>query len=104
VTPEPATPIETIWTIGHSTRSLYEFIGLLREYRIEAIADVRRFPGSRRHPHFARDELAVSLIDEGIAYAWMPKLGGRRRAEPDSPNMGWRNASFRGYADYLPSA
>ena len=93
----------TIWTIGHSTRSLDEFIGLLDEYRIEAIADVRRFPGSRRYPYFAREVLAESLADRGIEYEWLSKLGGRRRALPDSPNTGWRNASFRGYADYLAS-
>jgi uncharacterized protein (DUF488 family) len=90
----------TIWTIGHSTRTLEEFLGLLGEYRIEAIADVRRFPGSRRHPHFASEALAATLPAPGIAYQWMPKLGGRRKAHPDSPNTAWRNASFQGYADY----
>ena len=94
----------TIWTIGHSTRSLDEFFGLLDEYRIEAIADVRRFPGSRRYPYFAREALAESLPAHGIEYQWLSKLGGRRRARPDSPNTGWRNASFRGYADYLATA
>lgn len=96
-------PIATIWTIGHSTHSLDEFLALLRAYRIEAVADVRRFPGSRRHPHFATDVLARELPAHGIAYQWLPKLGGRRRAQPDSPNAGWRNASFRGYADHLAS-
>ncbi len=94
---------ETIWTIGHSTRSLDDFLTLLAEYRIDAVADVRRFPGSRRYPHFARDALAETLPAHDIAYQWMPKLGGRRRARPDSTNLGWRNASFRGYADYLDS-
>jgi uncharacterized protein (DUF488 family) len=94
----------TIWTIGHSTRALDEFISLLDVYRIEAIADVRRFPGSKRYPYFGRDELPKSLTVHGIEYQWMPKLGGRRRASPDSPNTGWRNASFRGYADHLSSA
>lgn len=94
---------ETIWTIGHSTRSLDDFLGLLAAYRIEAVADVRRFPGSRRYPYFARDALAETLPAHDIAYQWMPKLGGRRRARPDSTNVGWRNASFRGYADYLDS-
>lgn len=96
--------VGTLWTIGHSTRSLDDFLGLLAQYGIEAIADVRRFPGSRRHPHFARDALAETLPAHGIVYQWMPKLGGRRRARPDSTNLGWRNASFRGYADYLDSA
>lgn len=94
----------TIWTIGHSTRTLEEFLGLLVEYRIEAIADVRRFPGSRRHPHFASDALAATLPAHGIAYQWMPRLGGRRKVQPGSPNTAWRNASFQGYADYTATA
>ncbi len=99
-----ATAVETIWTIGHSTRTLEAFIDLLAVYRIEAVADVRRFPGSRRHPHFAKDALGETLPMHGIVYQWLPKLGGRRPVRPDSPNDGWRNASFRGYADYLASA
>ena len=94
----------TIWTIGHSTRTLEEFLALLAAYRIEAIADVRRFPGSRRYPHFSREALGETLPSHGIAYQWLPKLGGRRPVQPDSPNDAWRNASFRGYADYLASA
>jgi uncharacterized protein (DUF488 family) len=94
----------TIWTIGHSTRTLEEFLGLLAGYRIEAIADVRRFPGSRRYPHFASDALATTLPAHGIAYQWIPKLGGRRKAQPGSPNTAWRNASFQGYADYTATA
>ncbi|MEO5560015.1 MAG: DUF488 domain-containing protein [Dokdonella sp.] len=101
---ENRAPAATIWTIGHSTHSLDEFTGLLAGYCIEAIADVRRFPGSRRYPHFAREALAETLPAHGIAYQWVPKLGGRRRARPDSTNVGWRNASFRGYADYLDSS
>ncbi|OOG60863.1 hypothetical protein B0E47_01800 [Rhodanobacter sp. B05] len=94
----------TIWTIGHSTRTLEEFLGLLGECRIEAIADVRRFPGSRRYPYFASEALAATLPAHGIAYQWMPKLGGRRQVQSDSPNAAWRNASFQGYADYTASA
>jgi uncharacterized protein (DUF488 family) len=94
---EPA----TIWTIGHSTRTLEEFLGLLGEYRIEAIADVRRFPGSRRYPYFASDALALTLSAHDIAYRWLPGLGGRRKVQPGSPNTAWRNASFQGYADYI---
>lgn len=94
----------TLWTIGHSTRSLDEFLGILDVFRIEAIADVRRFPGSRRYPHFAGDALAESLPLHGVSYQWLPKLGGRRKARADSPNTGWRNTSFRGYADYTASA
>jgi uncharacterized protein (DUF488 family) len=99
----PADPT-TIWTIGHSTRTLEEFFDLLAEYRIEAIADVRRFPGSRRYPHFASEALAQSLPAHGIAYQWIPKLGGRRKVLPDTPNTAWRNASFQGYADYTATA
>ena len=99
----PADPA-TIWTIGHSTRTLEAFLGLLAEYRIEAIADVRRFPGSRRHPHFASDALAATLPAHGIAYQWLPKLGGRRKVQPGSPNTAWRNASFQGYADHTATA
>ena len=100
------TPVDpaTIWTIGHSTRSLEEFLALLAEYRIEAIADVRSFPGSRRHPHFAGDALAATLPAHDVTYQWMPKLGGRRKVQPDSPNTTWRNASFQGYADHTTTA
>jgi uncharacterized protein (DUF488 family) len=94
----------TIWTIGHSTRTLEEFVALVHEYRIEAIADVRRFPGSRRYPHFASEAMAKSLPAHSIAYQWLPKLGGRRKVLPDSPNTAWRNASFQGYADYTGTA
>jgi uncharacterized protein (DUF488 family) len=104
IAPSSGPHVQAIWTIGHSTRPLEEFLALLAEYGIEAVADVRRFPGSRRYPHFARDALAQTLPARGIAYQWLPKLGGRRRAHPDSPNTGWRNESFRGYADHLASA
>jgi uncharacterized protein (DUF488 family) len=97
------TQVPTIWTIGHSTRTLEEFLGLLDEYGIQAIADVRRFPGSRRYPYFASEALAESLPAHGIAYRWLPELGGRRKVQPGSPNTAWRNASFQGYADHLAS-
>jgi uncharacterized protein (DUF488 family) len=90
-----------VHTIGHSTRTLDDFLALLRAHGIDAIADVRRHPGSRRHPHFARDALAASLADEGLGYRWMPELGGRRRARPDSPHRAWREESFRAYADHM---
>jgi uncharacterized protein (DUF488 family) len=96
--------IPTIWTLGHSTRALDEFLGILAHYRIEAIADVRRFPGSRRHPQYGSAALEEALAAHGIAYRWLPSLGGRRRPRPDSPNVAWRNASFRGYADHIDSA
>jgi uncharacterized protein (DUF488 family) len=92
-----------VWTIGHSTRPLPEFLAVLAKYGVRAIADVRRHPGSRRQPQFGQDALAHSLVANGIAYQWIPKLGGRRRARPDSPNTAWRNASFRGYADHIES-
>ena len=79
-------------------------MSLLAAYKIEAVADVRRFPGSRRYPHFAGEAMAQTLPAEGVVYEWLPKLGGRRRPVPGSPNTGWRNESFRGYADHLASA
>jgi uncharacterized protein (DUF488 family) len=94
----------TVWTIGHSTRPLEIFLGLLAHYRIEAVADVRRFPGSRRQPQYGREALRDELAEHGIAYHWIESLGGRRKPLPDSPNIAWRNASFRGYADYLAGA
>ncbi len=77
---------------------------MLERDRIEAIADVRRFPGSRRHPHYGSDALAATLAEHAIGYRWMPELGGRRRAIPNSPNGVWKNAAFRGYADYMETA
>jgi uncharacterized protein (DUF488 family) len=89
------------WTIGHSTRSIEEFLSLLAGSRIEMIADVRRFPGSRKYPQYGTEALAATLSAHAIDYRWLPALGGRRKASPDSPNRAWRNASFRGYADYM---
>jgi uncharacterized protein (DUF488 family) len=90
-----------VYTIGHSTRSIDEFISLLREYGITGVADVRTIPRSRRHPHFAGDRLSVSLPEQGIVYRHFPTLGGLRKPRKDSPNAAWRNASFRGYADHM---
>jgi uncharacterized protein (DUF488 family) len=95
--------VSTIWTIGHSNRPLDEFLGLLTHYRLDAVADVRRFPGSRRQPQYAQAPLHAALSAQGIAYCWLPALGGRRRPLPDSSNKAWRNASFRGYADHIAS-
>lgn len=100
----PAALPETVWTVGHSTRPLEEFLELLAPCRIDAIADVRRFPGSRRYPWFAGEALRESLPAHGIAYHWIPQLGGRRKVLAGSPNGGWRNPSFQGYADHLASA
>jgi len=91
----------SIWTIGHSTRTIIEFIELLKVHDIGMVADVRRFPGSRRHPQFGREQLASSLEQQEISYLHFAELGGRRPVHPDSPNTAWRNASFRGYADYM---
>jgi uncharacterized protein (DUF488 family) len=91
----------TVWTIGHSTRTIEEFVDVVTAYDIELIADVRRFPGSRRLPHFSSAALEASLAADGIGYRWLPELGGRRRSAPDSVNTGWRNESFRAYADYI---
>jgi uncharacterized protein (DUF488 family) len=93
----------TVWTLGHSTRAWEAFLAMLSAHGIEAIADVRRFPGSRRHPHFGRELLEPALRDAGFEYLWLPQLGGRRSPRPDSPHAGWRNAAFRGYADHLSS-
>lgn len=90
-----------IWTIGHSNLPLEAFLCVLETYGVQAIVDVRRHPGSRRLPQFGREALQKSLADVGIEYRWLPGLGGRRKAAPDSPNIAWRNASFRGYADHL---
>lgn len=91
----------TLWTIGHSTRTIDEFVALLADHAIRAVADVRRFPGSRKHPQFGADALRKSLGHAGVEYAPFPELGGRRRPQPDSHNTAWRNESFRGYADYM---
>ena len=90
----------TVWTVGHSTRSLDELVGVLEAHGVRAIADVRTVPKSRRYPHFAREALAETLPERGIGYEHLPGLGGFRRPRDDSPNRGWRNQSFRGYADY----
>ena len=93
--------LSSVLTIGHSTRSIDEFIEILKSFQIEILVDVRSFPGSRRYPHFNREALKDSLGASGIDYIHLPELGGRRRPRPDSLNMTWRNESFRGYADYM---
>ncbi len=95
-----ATP-RLIFTIGHSTRSLGEFIEILQSFSIKLLVDVRTLPGSRRYPQFNGETLAPALAKAGIAYLHIKGLGGLRRAKKDSTNTGWRNASFRGYADYM---
>ena len=90
-----------IWTVGHSTRDIDDFVALLKENGIKLLADVRMFPGSKRYPHFGREALAKSLTEAGIRYEHFPELGGRRKTKPDSKNTAWRNESFRCYADYM---
>jgi uncharacterized protein (DUF488 family) len=92
-----------VWSVGHSTRSASEFRTLLAIHDIELVADVRRYPGSRRLPHFASEALQDDLESAGISYRWLPALGGRRPASKDSVNTGWRHSAFRGYADYTAS-
>lgn len=90
-----------IYTFGHSTRAAADFVSVLRGYGITLVADVRRFPGSRRHPQFGSDALSELLRQNGLAYRHFEALGGRRSGSPpDSPNVGWQNRSFRAYADY----
>ena len=93
-----------IWTIGHSTRTIEEFIGALQAHGIRLVADVRLLPGSKRYPQFNKEVLAKSLADRGIVYEHFPELGGRRKPRKDSRNTAWRNESFRGYADYMETA
>lgn len=91
----------TVFTIGHSTRTLAEFIGLLKAHGVTHLVDVRTVPRSRRYPHFSGAALAHSLPSEGIGYDWQKELGGLRKPKVDSHNTGWRNTSFRGYADHM---
>ena len=91
----------TIWTIGHSTRTIDEFLAALDAHGIETIVDVRRFPGSRRLPQFGSAALESELATNGKSYRWIEALGGRRQPDAMSPNDGWRHPAFRGYADYM---
>jgi uncharacterized protein (DUF488 family) len=91
----------TVWTVGHSTRPLPEFLAVLAAYRIEVVADVRRFPGSRSQPQYQQPALESALQAAGIAYIALPDLGGRRQPVPNTPNTAWRHPAFRGYADHM---
>jgi len=98
----PMTMNDTIWTIGHSNHPIDTFLGLLQQANMTQVADVRRFPGSKRHPHFGQDALNAALQDQGIGYRHFPELGGRRgRRAPDSPNNAWRVDAFNAYADHM---
>jgi uncharacterized protein (DUF488 family) len=90
-----------IFTVGHSNHPLEKFLGILAAHGVARIVDVRRFPSSRRWPHFGKEPLEAALSGAGVAYTGMPELGGRRRARPDSPHVAWRVEAFRGYADYM---
>lgn len=92
---------KTIWTIGHSTHSIRKFIDMLEAFNIQVLVDIRRLPGSRKFPHFGQNPLKESLRENGIDYLYLPALTGRRKTKKDSQNTGWRNLSFRGYADYM---
>jgi protein tyrosine phosphatase (PTP) superfamily phosphohydrolase (DUF442 family) len=94
----------TLWTVGHSTRSLDDFIALLQAHGIRRLVDVRTIPRSRHNPQFNKDQLPESLKLAGIQYVHIPALGGLRHARRDSVNCAWRNASFRGFADYMQTA
>ena len=101
-THSPETPVSPeLWTIGHSTRPIEEFVGLLQSHGIQVLVDVRTIPFSRRNPQFHRETLAQSLREAGLQYRHMPELGGRRKTRAGSLNAGWRNEGFRGYADYM---
>jgi uncharacterized protein (DUF488 family) len=90
-----------IFTIGHSTRSLDEFLALLNSFQIEIVADIRSFPGSRKFPQFNKETLEITLPQNNVEYIHIKNLGGRRKVNPDSTNTSWRHPAFRGYADFM---
>ncbi|MGV8963035.1 MAG: DUF488 family protein [Candidatus Saccharimonadaceae bacterium] len=92
---------KTVWTIGHSTHSLEEFIAMLHSFNIIMVVDIRSYPGSRKFPQFNKENLEITLPENSIKYILIKKLGGRRKVSPDSKNTSWRHAAFRGYADYM---
>lgn len=97
--------MDTVYTIGHSTRAWKDFVNVLLAHQIACLVDVRAFPMSRRMPHFNREHMAQALLTSGVEYRWMPSLGGRRDKQREhSPNIGLRNQAFRNYADYMLTA
>lgn len=106
----PASPQDTVWpsgalfTVGHSTLPIERFTALLHAYGIECLVDIRSVPRSRHNPQFNADAIGMSLRESNIDYQPLPALGGLRRPHKDSPNTGWRNESFRGYADYMQTS
>ena len=93
--------MDSVWTVGHSNHPLERFLGILNAHGIRRVIDVRRFPASRKWPHFNAASLGRSLPEAGIGYAGLPELGGRRKARADSPHKAWRVEAFRGYADFI---
>jgi len=96
-------PESRLLTVGHGTLGTDDLAGLLRDAAVDLVVDIRRFPGSRRHPHLARDRLDADLPAHGVEYRWEERLGGRRAVGPDSPDTALRNAAFRGYAAHMRS-
>jgi uncharacterized protein (DUF488 family) len=92
---------EIAYSIGHSTRGIQDFLRILQKFEIQTLADIRSIPKSRRNPQFTDVNLSIALNEIGITYQKIPDLGGLRKPKADSPNQGWRNESFRGYADYM---
>lgn len=90
-----------IWTIGHSNRTLEEFVAMLHSFDIAQLVDIRHYPGSRKYPYFNKENLQKSIPENGIAYVHLLDLGGRRKVDPDSKNIAWHHPAFRGYADYM---
>lgn len=101
MTKQTRKPLPPVLTIGHSARSLEDFLELLHAHGVKRLIDVCKLPGSNTHPHFNQEVLSAALKEAGIGYLHVPALGGRRRPRPDSPNGGWHNRSFQGYADYM---
>jgi uncharacterized protein (DUF488 family) len=98
-----APPTSPVRTVGHGTLAEDELVALVRRVGVKTIVDVRRYPGSRRHPQYQREAMERWLPAAGLGYRWLPSLGGRRRPDPDSPNTALRNLQFRGYADHMVS-
>jgi len=92
---------DTIYTIGHSTHSLAEFLDMLQSFDIKTLADIRSLPGSRKFPQFNKENLEISLVEAGIKYLHLADLGGRRKVKKDSKNNRWHKDAFKGYADYM---
>lgn len=90
-----------IWTIGHSTRPLEEFVAMLHSFKIALVADIRSFPGSRKFPQYNKESLEITLPQNNLQYLHIKELGGRRKANPGSKNTAWRHVAFRSYADYM---